>query len=522
MTTTSPVAQRWFDQGLRYVYAFNHQEAVRSFRHAATLDRRMAMAHWGIALALGPNYNAAEMSASQRIEAQTALRRAQALAGNAPAAERGYIEALALRLRDPFDADPLQSYIEYRDAMRALMRAFPDDPDAATLCAEAGMLLRPWRLWNADGTPAEGTDEVVMTLETVIARHPRHTGAHHFLIHAVEASPQPERALTSAQSLPALAPAAGHLVHMAAHIFDRVGDHPASARANASAIAADRAYIGREGRGSPYLGYYAHNLHFLAVAHMQQGRYRDATRAARAFGRYVASTMPDVPGVEGFLPAPAMIHTRFQRWDAVLALRQPPATFAGPRAIWHFARGMAFVARGDLAQAKSERNALDAAARSVSSGEAWGRNRAEAVVALAASLLDGNLAWAAGERDAAIRIFDAGAVAEDALAYDEPAPWLLPLREALGAALLAAGDPGAAEGVFRADLLRHPNSGRALHGLAVSLEAQRKAHDDVDRQLARAWRNADSPPRLGLVPARGPSRAGRATGHASADMTHLL
>jgi tetratricopeptide (TPR) repeat protein len=499
VSTKNAQAQRFFDQGLAYVYAFNHQEAIRSFRRGALLDPNLAMAHWGIALALGPNYNAAELSTAQANAAQAALARAQVLGANATGNEQAYIAALVARFAEPLAHDPAMAAQNYRDAMRAVMQRYPGDPDAATLFADAAMVLRPWRLWNKDGTPAEGTAEILSALESVLARDPNHIGANHFYIHAIEASPYPERALASADRLPRLAPAAGHLVHMAAHIYDRVGDHAASARANAAAVAADRAYFRQSTAPNPYQGYYAHNLHFLAIAHTLQGRYRDAIKAARQFGRQVASTIPDVPGIEGFLPAPALINVRFRKWDEVLKLPRPPRAYAGPLAVWHFARGMALAARGRIKAAEAERVEFAGALAEMPAGEAWGRNRAADVLGIAAAMLDGNLAWALGERSAAIAFFESGVAAEDALSYDEPVPWYLPVREPLGAALLAGGDAAAAENVFVAELGKHPRSGRALFGLAAALKAQGKPVEGAEREFVQAWKNADSQPSLGIA-----------------------
>ena len=425
VSTRNALAQRYFDQGLAYVYAFNHQEAVRSFRRAAALAPSLAIAHWGIALALGPNYNATELDPARAAEARNALQRAQELAVGASEAERAYIDALAQRFAEPLDSDPAKAAQNYRDAKRSLMERNPADPDAATLFADAAMQLRPWRLWNADGSAAEGTQEIVTVLEAVLSRHPAHIGANHFYIHAIEASPDPGRALPSATRLPRLAPAAGHLVHMAAHIHDRLGNHPASARANAAAIAADRAYFRHNAVPNPYQGYLAHNLHFLAVAHTMQGRYRDAISAARRFGRHVASTLPDIPGVEGYLPGPALINVRFHRWDSILRLPRPPAAFGGPRAVWHFARGIAFAAHGRLARARGERDGFNQALASVPADEGWGRNHAADVLAVARLLLDGYIAESGGDRSAAVAYFTQAAAAEDALIYDEPAPWYL-------------------------------------------------------------------------------------------------
>ena len=496
VSTTNVLAQRFFDQGLAYVYAFNHQEALHSFRRATILDPRLAMAHWGIALATGPNYNSAELDAARAGEARVALGRAHALASVASESEQAYIAALTLRFAEPLEPDPARAAQDYRDAMRALMLRYPEDPDAATLFADAAMQLRPWRLWNSDGTRAAGTEEVITVLEATLARSPEHIGANHFYIHAIEASPHPERALPSAERLPRLAPAAGHLVHMAAHIYDRIGDHAGSARANALAIAADRAYL-RSAGPNPYQGYYAHNLNFLAVAQTMQGRYRDAIGAARQFARHIASTLPEIPGVEGYLPAVALINVRFQRWDEILKLPRPPKAFAGPLAVWHFARGAAFAARGRIDRAEAERLGFAQAMFGMSDGEAWGRNRAVDVLAIARAMCDGYIASASGDDVAAIRHFTAAAAAEDALAYDEPAPWTVPPREALGAALLAAGDVASAEQVFVAELSRRPRSGRALFGLAAALKAQGKPAGAVEEQFASAWKNADTEPGLG-------------------------
>ncbi|MEO8133647.1 MAG: hypothetical protein ABI831_06710 [Betaproteobacteria bacterium] len=498
VSTRNRLAQRFFDQGLTLVYAFNHQEAVRSFERAAQLDPGLAMAHWGVALALGPNYNAEE-NAAGRPDAQAAIRRARALATAAPANEQAYIEALALRLADEPDIDPKKAARAYRDAMRRLMLQYPADLDAATLFAEGAMVLRPWRLWNPDGAPAEGTDEISAALDSVLRRDPRHIGANHFRVHVVDASPYPERGLASARRLEHLAPAAGHLVHMAAHIYDRVGDHAGSARANAAAIAADRAYIRARGEAGPYGGYYKHNLHFLAMAHTMQGRYRDAIAASRSFAREVAAEMPQMPEVVGYLPAPALISVRFGKWREVLRLPQIPAAFSDLAAVRHFARGVAFAEQGRLAEAEGERAHFADAVAAVGGTEMWGRNLAADVFGVAQSILDGHLALARNERDAAIAAFRAAAAAEDALAFDEPAPWYVPAREPLGRVLLDNGDPAAAEVVFTDELKRRPKSGRALFGLAAALKAQGKPSAAAQREFRRAWKSADSAPFLGTA-----------------------
>src|SRR5712692_9095413 len=280
VSTASSDAQRFFDQGLALVYGFNHAEAVRSFKHAAELDPQSAMAYWGIALALGPNINM-DVDAEHEKGAYEAVQKAVSLAAKASEPERAYIQALAKRYSNDPRADLKKLAVNYRNAMADVVRRFPDDLDAATLYAESLMDLRPWQLWSSDGKPAEGTEELVAVLESVLRRNPGHTGANHYYIHAVEASPHPEWALPSAVRLKVLAPAAGHLVHMPAHIDIRTGDYEAAARSNAYAAEADRQYFTATGEQGMYpMMYYSHNLHFLAVANSMQGRYRDAKRAA--------------------------------------------------------------------------------------------------------------------------------------------------------------------------------------------------------------------------------------------------
>lgn len=492
VSTSNPLAQRFFDQGLTCVYAFMHEEAVRSFQRAAALDPKLAMAHWGIALALGPNYNM-EMETEPGKRALAAIRRAQELSPGAGPAERAYIAALATRYTDQIDIDPKKPNVDYKDAMRALMEAYPDDLDAATLYADSMMVLRPWQLWSADGKPAEGTEQIVAALESVLRRDPNHVGANHLYIHAIEASPQPERGLPSAERLRTLVPAAGHLVHMPAHIYDRVGDYAGAAKANAVGAAADREYIKRNGPGDMYPAmYYSHNLHFLAIARAAQGRYRDARAASVQLARHVAPMLKDFPMIEGFLPTPTLIDVHFRRWDAIMKNPQPPAAQAGASAVWHFARGMAYAARGDSGAASAAHARLLAAADSIPKEVMWGNNKPASVLRVAAGLLSAQASLVAGNPAAAMTAFAAAARDEDELAYDEPQPWPLPVREIWGSALLAGGNPAEAERVFRAELAQHARSGRALFGLAAALKAQGKPSASIERQFALAWKDADT------------------------------
>lgn len=493
VTTANAEAQKFFDQGLRLIYAFNHDEAVLAFERAAALDPELAMAHWGIALALGPNYNL-DAEPEQIKAAYQALHRAQKLAALAPAHERDYIAALAKRYAaDPAKADKKQLAQAYKNAMRDLSKKYPDDLDAATLYAESMMNLRPWELWTADGKPAEDTLEIVAVLESVLRRNPNHTGANHYYIHAIEASPTPERGLPSAHRLGALAPGAGHLVHMPAHIYSRVGDYDAAAKANERAAAVDRAYIEKfKVRGVYPMMYYSHNLHFLAVAHHMQGRYQDAKQAADQLAAHVAPHVKEMAMLEFFLPTPTLVQVRFQRWDEILALPAPDAKQQITKSIWHFARGTAFLAKRQRDPAAKELEALRATLAEIPEDTPHGdRNKARNVLIIPAHVLAGRLAIADRHSAEGIKLLERAVQLEDALNYIEPADWHLPVRETLGAMYLLHGDSAAAERAFRDDLERNRRNGRSLLGLAESLHLQGKfyAAQQVRQQFEQAWKN---------------------------------
>src|SRR5215471_565953 len=352
VSTQNKQAQQFFDQGLKLVYGFNHDEARRSFQRAVELDPKLAMAWWGIALTLGPNYNLPVDPERERA-GYDAVQRAIALKEGASEPERAYLDALAVRYSNDPKADLHALDHAYKDAMAKLAARYPDDLDAATLCAESMMNLNPWKLWTADGKPAEGTEEIVATLESVLKRDPNHLGANHYYIHAVEASPNPERGLASAERLEKLAPAEGHLAHMPSHIYARVGDHSASARCNAAAMAADRKFLSETNEQGFYrLMYYSHNMHFLAFASCMDGDFPKAKEVAAKLVTNAAPGVKAIPMLEGFLPTPIIVLVAFERWQDILKFPQPDSSLVLTNAVWHSARGIAFANLGKTSEAE--------------------------------------------------------------------------------------------------------------------------------------------------------------------------
>src|SRR5229473_6056505 len=352
--TKSSQAQDYFDQGITLFFGFNHEGAARAFRRAAELYPSSPMPLWGIAMAVGPNYNL-DVDAQREKFAYETVQKAQKLAEHAPQIEKDYVAALAKRYSG--DASPNYRKLsqDFAAAMKALSQKYPDDLDAATLYAESLMNLNPWKLWSLDGKAAEGTEEIVRVLESVLRRNPNHAGANHYYIHALEASPHPERALPSAARLEKLAPAAGHLVHMPAHIYARVGDHPAAARCNEAAITADQKFLGETQEQGVYrMLYYSHNLHFLAYASCMNGNFAEAKDAAAKLVANVAPGVKAMPMLEGFLPTPIVVLFAFERWNDHLKLPAPDVSFVTTNAVWHSLRGIAFANTGKTAEAEKE------------------------------------------------------------------------------------------------------------------------------------------------------------------------
>jgi tetratricopeptide (TPR) repeat protein len=498
IVTASAEAQQYFDQGFALVFGFNHEEAVRSFRRAAELDPKAPMPHWGIAWALGPNYNL-DVDDERGKQANAAIAQALAMSKGGSEVERAYIEAMAIRF--PTDAKPDRAALarKYSDAMRNLSQGYPDDLDAATLYAESLMNLRAWKLWSLDGKPAERTEEIVAVLESVLRREPNHLGANHYYIHTVEASKTPGRALASAMRLDKLAPAAGHLTHMPAHVYARTGDHAAAARANEAGANADREYFKTASSDSFYgMAYFTHNLHFLADSEMMRGRLAAARQAATEVAERLAPHTQMMPMVESMITMKTSVLLRFGRHDEVLALPQPPADHPVEVAWWHFARGVAWARTGKVDEAAKERAALAAATAKVPEEALFGGTGLESaknILGLATTVLDARIAAARGSHAEAIKHWTAAVVTADKVAYDEPPIFFYPVRESLGAALLLSGKPADAERVFREDLERHPRNARSLFGLNDSLVKQGKAADAawVKRAFDEAWKDADTP-----------------------------
>jgi tetratricopeptide (TPR) repeat protein len=493
--TSNADAQKMFDQGLAQAFGFHHEAAIRSFERAAELDPSAAMPHWGKAWALGPNYNL-DIDDARGKAAYDAVAKAQSLAGVEH--EKAYIDALAVRYSADPKADRAALTRAFSQAMGALSSRYPDDLDAAVIYAESLMNLTPWKLWTPDGNPAENTDQIVAVFETVLLRNPNHLGANHYYIHAVEASRTPARAMASAQRLTTIAESSGHLLHMPAHIYARTGDHAGAAAANAAGAAADRRYlVSAPANGMYGMMYYPHNLHFLADSHMMQGRFGDAKQAADRVAEQLNPHAGMMPMVESMVVMPVSVLMRFAKYGDVLALQAPPPDRPVQRAWHHFARGAALARTGKVDEAVAERTLLTAAIAAVPETAAFGGGgwaTAASALNVAALSLDARIAGAKGDHDRAIKYWQQAVAAADQLPYDEPPVWFYPVRESLGAALLAAGRAADAERVFRDDLIKHPRNGRSLFGLQTALAKQGKEADAawVQREFTEAWKNADT------------------------------
>jgi len=497
ISTEDTLAQAFFNQGLALAYGFNHREAGRSFRQAAALDPDNPMTWWGAALVLGPNINSA-MTDENVPKAWEALQKARELAENGTQKERDYIEALSHRYAEnpPEDRSALDE--AYAEAMGRLAGKYPNDLDARTLYAEALMDLHPWNYWKRNGEPQPWTPEILNALETVIERDPYHSGANHLYIHAVEAE-QPEKALPSADRLRKLVPGAGHLVHMPSHIYIRTGDYHEGTLANERAVQADNRYVTQCRQQGIYpLGYVPHNYHFLWATATMEGRAERSIDAARSTSNLVDTETMRLPGLgtlQHYWVIPLYGYVRFAKWDEILSYPEPAEDLIYPRGVWHYARGMAQIGKGNLEGAGEQLAALTTIAADEKLNEVtiWEINTTGELMQIAVRVLEGELEARKGNYDRSVELLRQAAEIEDQLTYNEPPDWFFPVRHNLGSVLLEAGRPAEAEQVYREDLAKFPDNGWSLYGLWQSLEAQGKPGEaaEVRDRFEAAWKFAD-------------------------------
>ena len=547
VTTSVPLAQQYFDQGMRFLWAFNHDESTRSFARAAQLDPACAACYWGVALTVGPNYNVAALAETRARVAWEALHKAQESAARASAVEQALIDALAARYpapqppaaaqsdagitiarspmcvrtptkparargrkagggaaaepvepaatpQPPAPADSDAILSAYAAAMRQVAEHFPNDPDVQTLCAESEMNVHAWKLWTADGQPVAGTLQIETRLESVLQRSPGHPGANHYYIHVMEASPDPGKALVCAARLPGMMPSGGHLEHMPAHIMQRLGRYEEAAEANRRGVAADQAYLRATAAPDYYRMYLAHNYAFLAFSAAMEGRKAETLAAVQSVPQTVPLDMMLAMGDSGWsLTQQYAALVRFGLWDEMIALLAPDPRASGLMAGYLFGRGVALAARGRIDEARGALAALQQLDVTVAADTAAGFNTLRDVLSVAWPIVAARIA-ASEERGAdAITLLEQAVAAEDRLSYNEPADWFFPVRHLLGAQLLLAGQARRAEEVYREDLRRNPGNGWALQGLAAALTAQGRAHEAARarQELDAAWRHAD-------------------------------
>ncbi len=491
ISTTEPLAQTYFDQGLKLSYAFNHFEAGRSFRAAQIIDPHCAICAWGEALVLGPNINI-PMGAEAVEPAFAAISKARALASKASGKERALITALATRYSPDPDADRAALDTAYRDAMLTLARLYPDDDHIVVLAAESIMDTQPWDYWEADGSAKGMADEAIALVETVLERNPDHIGAIHLYIHLTEASRDPTAAKPFADRLAALAPAAGHLVHMPGHTYFRIGMYRESLETNVKAVAADEAYLETSPDMGPYrFGYYPHNVHFLMVSAQVMGDKETALSNAKKLASLMGpQVLEDVPPFQAIAVAPLMAQVQFADHDAILLAERPDDRFPFMVAHWHYARALARAYKGDTAAARVEADALAgiAALPEIKALETY-NFPAPMILKVAESVVRGRIAWFELDYDAAVGHLEQAAALQDQLPYTEPPFWYYPVYQSVGGVLLEAGRLEEAEKAFRRALVSYPNNGWALHGLAMTYEkmGKRMVSERFREQANEAW-----------------------------------
>ena len=492
-----PGVQAYFDQGLRLYYAFNHAEGIRAFRVAQQLDPKCAMCWWGEALAWGPNINLPMDEPSGR-EAYAALQGALARRAYATELEQALIDALAERYAQDPPEDRTELDRAYADAMKRVADRWPEDPEVVVLYGESIMDLQPWDYWTEDGEPRPGMAEALAGFERVVAANPKHPGACHFFIHAVEKL-YPERAVPCAERLANLMPGAGHLVHMPGHIYIRVGRYADAIEQNRHAVHADESWIADQNPadGMYTVGYYPHNYDFLAFAASMIGRSEEAIDSARKVAELIPQEMFGASGMD-FLQhwstRPLQMLVRFKRWDDILAAEAPDKSMPHARALWHYARGRALADTGETGAARAELASLKEIADSAGlEGLRMEFNQSRDLLAVAVHVLGGYLAAAEGNLEKAVNEMNSAVASEDKLLYGEPPEWSIPARQDQGRILLAAGRPVEAEQAFREDLQRFRDNGWSLAGLAQALQDQGREAEatEVLQRFQEVWESAD-------------------------------
>jgi tetratricopeptide (TPR) repeat protein len=497
VTTSSPLAQRYFDQGLNWYYAFNHDEAIKSFRKAAELDPKCAMAWWGVSLSEGPNYNDPEMTEERSAGAWDGLQKALARMENTTTVERALIEALSHRYAKPWPEDRKALNQAYADAMAKVWSAYPNDSDVGTLYAESMMVQRPWELYSLDHKPAPDTPKILAALERVMEMDPQNPGANHLYIHTVELSESPDRGLVAADRLCDMVPGSGHLEHMPSHIYVQVGKWNEAIIQNAKAERADAKYRALSPEQRIQHLYMVHNSHMLAFAAMMSGREREALEAARAMWKNVPEdALHEVaPLLDPWLCCIYDVQKRFGRWDAIIAEEAPPEFLPITTAIWRAHRAIAYAAKKDFENAELEQKAFHEALTAMPEDLMWFTDPAREILAVSDKFVAGEIALHRGDLLRAAEELEAGARLEDALTYSEPPQWTQPVRHTLGAVYLASGRNEDAERVYREDLAKWRNNGWSLYGLSRALQKQGKTKEaaEVERQYRAAWKRADAP-----------------------------
>ncbi|MBX2872953.1 MAG: hypothetical protein KTR30_12655 [Saprospiraceae bacterium] len=499
ITTDNELAQRYFEQGFKLTVGFNHAEAVRSFRYAIKQDETCAMCHWGLAYALGPNYNAG-MEPEVVTVAYTAIQNALKLKDGLTERERALIDAMAQRYSMAPTDDRTAYDQAYTDAMRKMHQQYPDDQEVATLLAEAIMDMHPWDLWEKSGAPKPWTPEILTLLEGVLQANPDHPIAIHLYIHATEASLQPDKALPFVERLPEVTPGAGHLVHMPSHTYIRTGHYYKGMQSNEQAIIVDSNYMTSCHAAGIYpLAYFPHNYHFLTACAGFAGNGESSIGAAFRMVNQLDTNIMRQEGfttIQHFWSIPLFVQVKFTKWDDILATPKPAADLRYPTAIWHYARGMAFTGKGEIAQAKSEREALQEFVNDPVLDEAtiWDINTMGVLIDIADQVLAGEIAASQGQMDKAITLFQKAIELEDSLNYNEPPDWFFSVRHHLGSVLLKAERYADAESTYRKDLELFPETGWALHGLYQSLEKQGRTTEAkvIQARFQEAWAHADT------------------------------